>query len=176
MSSSFLKAGENLHYNDNNQYWTRKRSEFFMDTLKAESSPSPSPKNNVRHMSSIESFDADEVYCKTHEVSFDCGQLSIFCGNLKSHLIHSELLYYRRLRNFDKKFPVGKILDFWVYTQNQTTCKIFVLLFCFCWCIVCTLIANTWLLRFGINYRPDDGKPFWNHPNAFQLGRYGPHR
>ena len=42
-----------------------------MDTLKAESSPrskSPSPKNDVRRMSSIESFDADEVYCKTHEV------------------------------------------------------------------------------------------------------------
>ena len=79
MSLLFVKAGKNLHYNDNNQYWTRNRSEFFMDTLKAESSPRsklPSPKNDVRCMSSIESFDADEVYCKTHEVSLDCNQLS----------------------------------------------------------------------------------------------------
>lgn len=62
-------TGENLHYNDNSIYWSKKRSEKFLQVLATDSprSKSPSPNKTCHRLSSIDSFDADDVACKIHD-------------------------------------------------------------------------------------------------------------
>ena len=62
-------TGDNLHYNNNSIYWSKKRSEKFMEfQSKVDSSPcSKSPSLGSSRRSSIESFDENEVNCKVHK-------------------------------------------------------------------------------------------------------------
>lgn len=68
--------GKNLHYNDNNIYWTKKRSREYMQFAKKNGKEqqqpvggirSKSPSLSISRRSSMESFDESEVDCKVHD-------------------------------------------------------------------------------------------------------------
>ena len=61
-------TGENLHYNDNNVYWTKARSDKYLEYEKEVlRSKSPANGSGKRRMSSLtESFNENDVLCDVH--------------------------------------------------------------------------------------------------------------
>jgi len=111
-------AGNNLHYNDNNIYWSKKRADKF-EEFHINQNPSHSKSTHGSCRSAVESFtfDENEVKCKVHE----------------------------EVKKLRQKIPDGNGIGFLGIHQES-------------------------------DYEPDDDELFCNHPNAFELGRYGPHR
>jgi len=111
-------TGDNLHYNDNSIYWSKKRADKFTE-FQSNENPSHTKLSHGSCRSTVESFtfDENEVKCKVHE----------------------------EVKKFRENIPDGNGIGFLGIHQES-------------------------------DYESDDYELFWNHPNAFELGRYGPHR